>query len=149
MATATVCSKSPPRKAWCAEEGATRSGGGQRAGRAAQLGTQLAIFQQALQQSFETGIEHLARKVLVEALQLLDVTMGDGQETCGILVCQLDPSDLLDRELQLLAKQLRTPAHPHELATLEAPGEEVGVAKDPAGEAAGLIAQLNREVGVA
>ena len=60
----------------------------------------------------------LAREVLEEAVELLHVAVGDGQELGR--VGGLGALDLLDVDLQLVAEALDAPAHAHELAALEA-----------------------------
>ena len=87
----------------------------------------------------------LAREVLEEAVELLHVAVGDGQELGR--VGGLGALDLLDVDLQLVAELLHAPAHAHELAALEAAGEDVGVLERAAGERAAAIAELEREVG--
>ena len=60
----------------------------------------------------------LAREVLEEAVELVEVAVGDGQERGR--VGGLGPLDLLDVDLQLVAEALHAPAHAHELAAVEA-----------------------------
>ena len=87
----------------------------------------------------------LAREVLEEAVELVDVAVGDGQELGGIRL--LGARDLVHLDLQLVAEPFHAPAHAHELAAVEAPGEHVGVLERAPGQRTGAIAQLEREVG--
>ena len=54
--------------------------------------------------------------------------------------------DRAERDLQLVAKALHAPAHAHQLASLERPGEQVGVAERARADRAGAVAQLDRQV---
>ena len=115
-----------------------------RARRAAPLGAQRLVAEQALEQAGVGGVVDLAREVLEEAVELVEVAVGDGQELRG--VGGLGALDLVHLDLQLVAEALHAPAHAHELAAVEAPGEHVGVLERAAGERAGAVAQLEREV---
>ena len=119
---------------------------GAAARRPAQLRTQLAIAQQPLEQSAQPRIEDLAHEMLEEALQLVEVAIGDGQEVRRIGLAVGDAGDRRQLDLQLVAEALNAPAHPHKVAALEAPGEHVGIAKRPPGDRAGAIAQLEGQV---
>jgi hypothetical protein len=83
--------------------------------------------------------------VLQEAVELVEVAEGNGEE--GRRIGVLGPGDGADLELQLVAETLDAPGDAHEVALLEAPGVQVGVAEDARGDGAGAVAQLEREVG--
>ena len=51
-----------------------------RAGRAAQLGAEALVAQEGVEQRAQVGVVDLAREVLEEAVELLEVAVGDGQE---------------------------------------------------------------------
>ena len=117
-----------------------------RARRAAPLGAQRVVGEQPLEQPRVRRVVDLARQVLEEAVELVDVAVGDGQELArGRPPRRARSSRHLD--LQLVAEALHAPAHAHELAAVEAAGEHVGVLERAAGQRAGAIAQLEREVG--
>ena len=86
----------------------------------------------------------LAREVLEEAVELVEVAVGDGQERRR--VGRLGARDLAHLDLQLVAEPLHAPAHAHEVAALEAPGEHVGVAERARLDRAAAVAQLERQV---
>ena len=115
-----------------------------RARRAPPLGAQRLVAEQALEQARVGGVVDLAREVLEEAVELVDVAVGDRQELRR--VGGLGALDLLDVDLQLVAEALHAPAHAHELAAVEAPGEDVGVLERATGQRAAAVAQLEREV---
>ena len=84
--------------------------------------------------------------MLEEAVELVEVAVGDGQEG-GRVGRAVGPGDRRHVDLQLVAEALDPPVHPHEVAALEAPGEHVGVAEGARRDGAGAVAQLQREVG--
>jgi hypothetical protein len=116
-----------------------------RARGAAPLGAQGVVREQALQQPRVRRVVHLARQVLEEAVELVDVAVRDRQELRGI--SGVGPCDVEHLDLQLVAEALHAPAHADELAAVEAAGQDVGVLERAAGQRAGAIAQLEREVG--
>ncbi len=70
-----------------------------------------------------------------------------GSGRVGLLaLCARDRGKL---DLQLIAKALDAPAHAHQLAALEAPGEHVGVAESARDDRPRAVAQLDRQVGSA
>src|SRR5262249_32689551 len=88
----------------------------------------------------------LAGEVLEEAVELVEVAVGDRQELRRVGGRRVDARDRAHLELQLVAEPLDAPGDPHEVAALEAPREHVGVAKDARRDRAGAVAQLEREV---
>ena len=116
-----------------------------RARRAPPRRAQRAVAQQPLEQRRVAGVVDLAREVLEEAVELVEVAVGDGQE--GRRVGSLGARDLAQLELQLVAEPLHAPAHAHEIAALEAAGEQVGVAERARLDRAAAVAQLEREIG--
>ena len=86
----------------------------------------------------------LAREVLEEAVELVQVAVRDRQELGRI--GRLGARDLVHLDLQLVAEPLHAPAHAHELAAVEPPGEHVGVLERAPGQRARAIAQLESEV---
>jgi hypothetical protein len=87
----------------------------------------------------------LAREVLEEAFELVDVAGGDRQERGG--VGGLGAGDRAHVDLQLVAEALHAPHDADELAALEATRDDVGVAEDARADRAGLVAELERQVG--
>ena len=84
-----------------------------------------------LQQRGEGGVADLAGQCVEEAVELVEVAVGDGQEVRRVGLVGAGAADLLDVELELVAEALHAPAHAHEVAALEAPGQDVGVAERP------------------
>ena len=88
-----------------------------------------------------------AGEVLEEAVQLLHVAVGDGQEVGGVGGAGLGTPDRAQLDLKLVAEALGTPGDLHQVAPLELPAEEVGVAERARGNGPAAIAQLDRQVG--
>src|SRR5436190_8373808 len=108
------------------------------------LGTQRLVAQQGIQQRRVLGIVDLAREVLEEPVELLHVAVRDGQERRRVGAGRA--RDLAHLDLQLVAEPLHAPAHAHELAALEAPGQHIGVPERAALDRAAAVAQLEREI---
>ena len=108
--------------------GAHRRGPGSEQG-ARRICSRSARRRAALEQRLQRGVVDLAGEVLEEAFELVAVAVGGGQEAGGVGVLALGALDRAQLDLQLVAKALHAPAHAHELAALEAPGEHVGVAE--------------------
>ena len=102
--------------------------------------------QDAVDEALERRVAELAREVLEEAVELVEVAVGDGQERRRVGLVGGRPDDRADVDLQLVAEALDPARDPHEVAAVEAPGVEVGVAEDAAREGARPVAQLDREV---
>ena len=99
------------------------------------------------EQGPQAGVVHLPRQMLEEAVELVEVAVGDRQERGRIGLALGRAADRAQLDLQLVAEALDAAGDAHEVAALEAPGEHVGVAKRPPLHRAGAIAQLDREVG--
>ena len=97
-------------------------------------------------QAPERRVADLAREVLEEAVELVEVAVGDGQERGGVGLAGAARRDRAHVDLQLVAEALDPARDAHEVAALEAPGVEVGVAEDAGRERAAAVAQLDREV---
>ena len=95
--------------------------------RAAPLGAQGGVVEQALEQRAVARLVDLAREVLEEAVELVEVAVGDGQERGRVGV--LGALDRADLDLELVAEALHAPLHAHEVAAVEAAAEQVGVAE--------------------
>ncbi len=117
-----------------------------RAGRPAPFGAQRVVGEQPREQRGVAGIVDLAGKVLEEAVELVEVAVGDGQELRRVGRRGVDARDRADLELQLVAEALDPAGDAHEVAAIEAPGEHVGVAERARRDRAGAVAQLEREV---
>ncbi len=66
-----------------------------------------------------------------------------GRKRVGSAGLALGARDRAQLDLQLVAEALHAPAHAYELAALEAPGEQVGVAEGARDDRAGAVAQLD------
>ncbi len=86
----------------------------------------------------------LAREVLEEPVELVDVAVGDGQERGGIHL--LSARDRTHLDLQLVAEALDATGDAHEVAALEAAGEDVRVPERAGLDRARPVAQLERQV---
>ena len=104
------------------------------------------VGEQAVEQRAQAGVVDLARQVLEEAVELVEVAVGDGQERGGVGRAVGRPSDRAQVDLQLVAEALDAAGDADEVAALEAPGEDVGVAERAALDRARAIAQLDGEI---
>ena len=117
---------------------------GARARRAPPLGAQRGVAEQAVEQRPVARLVDLAREVLEEAVELVEVAVGDRQERRRVgAVGALDRAHV---DLQLVAEALDAALHAHEVAALEAAPEQVGVAEHARRHRAGAVAQLERQV---
>ena len=71
----------------------------------------------------------LRREVLEEAVELVEVPVGDGEEARGVRRAGGRPADRAQLDLQLVAEALDAPGHAHEVAAIEAPGKHIGITK--------------------
>ena len=85
--------------------------------------------------------------MLEEALQLVEVAVGGGQEAGRIRLGSLGAGDRAQGDLQLIAEALDAALHAHEVPALEAPGEQIGVAEGAREDRAGAVAQLDGQIG--
>ena len=118
-----------------------------RARRAAPLGAQRGVAEQRVEQRLEAGVVDLARKVLEEAVELVEVAVGDRQEGRRIGLARRRATDRAQLDLQLVAKALDATGDAHEVAAIEAAREHVGVAKGATLHGARAVAQLDGEIG--
>ena len=118
---------------------------GARARRAPPRRAQLGVPEQVLQQRPVAGLVDLPREVLEEAVELVDVAVGDRQERGRVGVRRaLDRADL---DLQLVAEALHPPLDADEVAAVEAAAEQVGVAEHARRKGRRAVAQLERQIG--
>ena len=116
---------------------------GARARRAPPRGAQLAVAEQRSSSRTVAGVVDLPRKVLEEAVELVEVAVGDGQEALELALLGADHAlDRLELELELLAEAHGAPAHRHEVAALEAGAEQVSAAEHARRQRAAAVAQL-------
>jgi hypothetical protein len=73
----------------------------------------------------------LAREVLEEAVELVEIAVGDRQERRR--VGRFRALDRAQLDLQLVPEALDPPGHAHEIAALEAPGEQIRVPEHAGG----------------
>ena len=105
-----------------------------------------AVVEQRCEQRAQAGVVNLAREVLEEAVELVEVAVGDGQE-CGRIGLALGGAiDRAQVDLQLVAKALDATGDAHEVTALEAPGQHIGVPKRAPLNRPRAVAQLDREV---
>ncbi len=119
---------------------------GARARGAAPCRAQRAVGEQVVQQRAQARVMDLAREVLEEAVELVEVAVGDGQERRRIDLAVLYAPDRAQLDLQLVAEALDATRDAHEVAALEAAREHVGVAERARLHRAAAIAQLDREI---
>ena len=106
---------------------------------------QLGVAEQLLQQRAVAGLVDLAGEVLEEAVELVDVAVGDREERRRVgLGRALDRPHL---DLQLVAEALDAALDAHEVAAVEPAAEQVGVAEHARRQGGRAVAQLQREVG--
>jgi hypothetical protein len=115
-----------------------------RARGAAPVRAQRRVGQQAVQERAVARVVDLARQVLEEPVELVEVPVGDRQERGGIGLLARRPGDVVHLELQLLPEALDAPAHAHEVAAVEAAREAVRVPERPAGDLPRAVRQLER-----
>src|SRR2546421_2637039 len=98
----------------------TRAG----AGGSAQLHAEGLIAQKGVEEGAVVAVVDLAREMLEEAVELVEVAVGDGEEVrrIGGVIGAPDRAQL---DLELVAKPLDSTGDPNELAALELPGQEV------------------------
>jgi hypothetical protein len=118
-----------------------------RARRAAELRPQIVVSGESRQHGRELGSVDLAREVLEEAVELVEVAVGHGEEVGRVGGSLLDTRDVAQLGLELVAEALDATGHADEVAALEAPGGEVGVAEDARCDRPAPVAQLDGEVG--
>jgi hypothetical protein len=87
---------------------------------------------------------HLARQVLEEAVELVEVAVRDRQERRR--VGRLGALDRAQLDLQLVPEALDPPRDAHEVAPLEAAAEQVRVAEHAGRQGRRAVAQLERQV---
>ena len=116
---------------------------GARARRAPQLGAEGGVREEGVEQAVVVRVVDLTREVLEEAVEFVEVAVGDGEELGR--VCVLGPRHGAQLGHHLVAKALHAPARVHEVAALEPAREEVGVAEGAGRDRAGPIAELERE----
>src|SRR5207244_12429608 len=94
----------------------------------------------------QSGVVQLAREVLEEAFQLVEIAVCHRQETSRVGVPLGRAGDRLQRDLQLRAKTLDASSYAHQLAALEAAGEQVGVAEGASRDRACAVGPPDRPV---
>ena len=117
-----------------------------RARRAAQRGAQGGVAEDVVQERPEGRVADLAGEVLEEAVELVEVAEGDGQERGRVGLAGVGAGDRPQLGLELVAEALHPAGHADEVAALEAAGQDVGVPEDPRRQRARPVAQLEREV---
>ena len=100
-----------------------------RAGERAQRRAQRLVAEQADEQRAEAGLADLAGERVEEAVELVEVAVGDGQERRRVGRPGVDADEARQLDLQLAAEARDAPGGADEVAALEAPGEQVGVAE--------------------
>jgi hypothetical protein len=115
--------------------------------RAAQLSAEAGVGEERVEQAPQVGVPHLTRQVLEEAVELVQVAIGDREKMGRVHAVEAGAADRPQLDLELVAEALDAAPHGHQVAALELASEEVGLAKDARGDGAGAVAQLERQVG--
>ena len=110
-----------------------------------QFGAQRLVVDDVLEEARVALLVDLAREVLEEAVELVDVAVGDGQE--GGRVRLLGTRDRAHVDLQLVAEALHPARDPDEVTALEAPRQDVRVLERAGLDRARPVAQLERQIG--
>jgi hypothetical protein len=111
---------------------------GARAGRPAQLGAEVRVAEEGVDQRTQVRVVDLTGQVLEEAVELLQVAVGGGQERRR--VGRLGAPDRVELDLELVAEALDPPGDLHQVPALELAGEEVGVAEGARLDGAAAVA---------
>ena len=98
---------------------------------AAEVGGDRAAQQEALDRPQQGRIVDLAREVLEEALELLDRSVGGGQELRRVVRPGLQALDVVQLGDHLAAEALDSPAYADRVAALEPKPDAVGLAEHP------------------
>src|SRR5436305_15273070 len=98
---------------------------------AAERGAEGAVTHERVDQPPQARVVDLAREVLQEAVELVEVPEGDGEELGGIGGAILHPGDGRELGVQLVAEALDAAGDLDEIAAFEAAAEVVRVAEDP------------------
>lgn len=117
------------------------------AGRAAQRGAELLIAKHGAQEAAEARIMHLGREVFEEPFELVEIAVRRRQKLLG--VDALSARELLHIQLEGVAEPFHAPPDAHRVTRRKPCRDGVGIAKHPAGDRAGAVPQLQREVGLA
>jgi len=112
----------------------------------APLRAQRRVAEQRGQQRLVPGFVDLASEVLEEAVELVEVAVGDRQERGRVGLAFTRPTDAAQLDLQLVAEALDAAGDADEVAAFKAPGEDVGVAERARLNGARPIAQLDGEI---
>src|SRR4051812_41084652 len=96
-----------------------------RARRPAEVGAERRIVEEDAEQPAQILVVDLAREVLEEAVELLDVPVRAREEVRRVALRLGGAPDVGDVDLELVAKPLDPPAHTHQVAAIEPTREEV------------------------
>jgi hypothetical protein len=88
----------------------------------------------------------LADEMLEESLELLDRSVGGGQEVGRIEAARLEPRGVVELGHELAAIALHLPPGGDRVAALEAQPDPVGVAEDTGGNRSRSVAQAQGEI---
>src|SRR5450755_287762 len=117
------------------------------AGRPAPGGPERLIDEQRIEQCAVAAVEDLGDEMLEEAVELVEVAVGGGQEVGRIGLAVGGARDLRHLEHEIVAEALDAAGDADEVAALEAAGQGVGVLEGAGGHNRGAIAELEGQVG--
>ena len=114
----------------------------------AQRGPEVLVGQEGVEQPPQIAVVHLARQVLEEAVELLDVAEGDGQEV-GRVEARLPPPARMSSTSTWSSSRKRStrPVTRTRSPRSKRPARKSALRNARAGIAAAAVAQLEREVG--
>src|SRR5262245_45708114 len=101
------------------------------------------IADETIEESAQAGMCDLRGEELEEAVELLDVAPGLGNEACRVGLCVLERAHL---ELEPVAKALDTAQDSHRVALAEALIEKVDVVPHARVDPAARVDELEREI---
>ena len=85
--------------------------------------------------------------MLEEAVELVEIAVGDGQELGGVGAAGIGAADRAQLHLELVPEALHPTGRRDQVAALELAGQEVGVAERARLDRARAVAQLDGQVG--
>ena len=108
---------------------------------------QLLVAEQPREQRAEARLVDLAGEVLEEAVELVEVAVGGGEEPRRVGVRRVRAHDARTSACSSSRKRSTRPRRADEVAAVEAAREEVGVAEHASRERARPVAQLEARYG--
>src|SRR5437763_16741037 len=116
------------------------------AGGTTPLRPELPVAEQSIQERPEASVVHLARKVLEESLELIEIPVRGRQEPRRIDLLGRHARDVDYLEHQLIAEALHLPADPDQIASFEAPCQHVGISERAGRNRPAGVPKLERQI---